>query len=154
MCESLRTATDMSGPPRSVTVSQFDCGAPLSESVTSHSKQYKAMQNDLVGLVFFKSNLFLNNLGKSNAQRWILLSELPDFLFRLPPISQIPSCLAIVVAWIATGEAADDVRTPESGGKNLAAVALKRMGGGGSGGGPREAETSRYCSGGRSEPMG
>jgi hypothetical protein len=36
---------------------------------------------------------------------------------------------AILVARIATGEAADDAPTPESEGKNAAAVALGRMGG-------------------------
>jgi hypothetical protein len=36
---------------------------------------------------------------------------------------------AVLIAKIATGEAADDVATPESEGKNAAAVALGRMGG-------------------------
>jgi hypothetical protein len=36
---------------------------------------------------------------------------------------------AVLIARIATGEAADDVATPESDGKNAAAVALGRMGG-------------------------
>jgi hypothetical protein len=36
---------------------------------------------------------------------------------------------AVLIARIATGEAADDVPTPESEGKNAAAVALGRMGG-------------------------
>jgi hypothetical protein len=36
---------------------------------------------------------------------------------------------AVLIARIATGEAADDVATPESEGKNAAAVALGRMGG-------------------------
>jgi len=36
---------------------------------------------------------------------------------------------AVLIAKIATGEAADDVPTPESEGKNAAAVALGRMGG-------------------------
>ena len=36
---------------------------------------------------------------------------------------------AVTNAKIATGEAADDVPTPESEGKNAAAVALGRMGG-------------------------
>jgi hypothetical protein len=36
---------------------------------------------------------------------------------------------AVLIARIATGEAADDAATPESEGKNAAAVALGRMGG-------------------------
>jgi hypothetical protein len=36
---------------------------------------------------------------------------------------------AVMIAKIATGELTDDVRTPESEGKNAAAVALGRMGG-------------------------
>jgi hypothetical protein len=36
---------------------------------------------------------------------------------------------AVLIARIATGEAADDAPTPESEGKNAAAVALGRMGG-------------------------
>ena len=36
---------------------------------------------------------------------------------------------AVLIARIATGEAADDVATPKSEGKNAAAVALGRMGG-------------------------
>jgi hypothetical protein len=36
---------------------------------------------------------------------------------------------AVLIARIATGEAADDAPTPESDGKNAAAVALGRMGG-------------------------
>jgi hypothetical protein len=36
---------------------------------------------------------------------------------------------AVLIAMIATGEAADGVPTPESEGKNPAAVALGRMGG-------------------------
>jgi hypothetical protein len=36
---------------------------------------------------------------------------------------------AVMIARIATGELADDVPTPESEGKNPAAVALGRMGG-------------------------
>ncbi|MEA2907792.1 MAG: hypothetical protein QOI12_5179 [Alphaproteobacteria bacterium] len=36
---------------------------------------------------------------------------------------------AVMIAKIATGELADDVPTPESEGKNPAAVALGRMGG-------------------------
>jgi hypothetical protein len=36
---------------------------------------------------------------------------------------------AVLIARIATGEAADDVASPESEGKNAAAVALGRMGG-------------------------
>jgi hypothetical protein len=36
---------------------------------------------------------------------------------------------AVLIAKIATGEAAEDVPTPESEGKNAAAVALGRMGG-------------------------
>jgi hypothetical protein len=36
---------------------------------------------------------------------------------------------AVLIARIATGEAADDLPTPESEGKNPAAVALGRMGG-------------------------
>jgi hypothetical protein len=36
---------------------------------------------------------------------------------------------AVMIAKIATGELADDVPTPESEGKNAAAVALGRMGG-------------------------
>jgi hypothetical protein len=36
---------------------------------------------------------------------------------------------AVLIARIATGEATDDVPTPESEGKNAAAVALGRMGG-------------------------
>jgi hypothetical protein len=36
---------------------------------------------------------------------------------------------AVLIAKIATGEAADDAQTPESEGKNAAAVALGRMGG-------------------------
>jgi hypothetical protein len=36
---------------------------------------------------------------------------------------------AVLIARIATGEAADDISTPESEGKNPAAVALGRMGG-------------------------
>jgi hypothetical protein len=36
---------------------------------------------------------------------------------------------AVLIAGIATGEAADDVASPESEGKNAAAVALGRMGG-------------------------
>jgi hypothetical protein len=36
---------------------------------------------------------------------------------------------AVLIARIATGETADDVATPQSEGKNAAAVALGRMGG-------------------------